>query len=115
MPSMTALVHQNQAQARTLERMRDASEQREEMGMSVVAFVATRVASKLIVTFVPSLAPMLPVIEIGGAVLMLKRAFDLGDDSGRDLGIALGLGTGAVDRVADSMLAALDKFKKKAA
>jgi len=113
MQSVTALVRENAQLERRVERIHTAQERREEYGTILAASLGARIGLKLATTFVPALAPMLPVIEIGGAALAVKKAFELGDDSGIMLGLGIGAGIGAADRFAETALGAINKFKNK--
>lgn len=113
MTSVTALVKENAALARRVDRVRDDAETRSDYGTIIATAVGARVGVKLLTTFVPSLAAMQPVIEIGGAALAAKKAFELGEDAPMMLGAAIGLGIGAADRFADTALATINKFKSK--
>lgn len=111
--SVTALVRENASLERRVERIRDEQETRQDFGTILGVALGARVGLRVLTTFVPALAPMLPVIEIGGAALAAKKAFELGDDAPMMLGASIGLGIGAADRFADTALAAINKFKNK--
>lgn len=111
--SIAQVVKENAALSRKVDRVQSESEARQDMGTTIAGALGARVGVKLLVTFVPSLAAMQPVIEIGGAALALKKAMDLDDDSSLMLGVGIGLGIGAADRFADTALATINKFKSK--
>lgn len=113
MASISAIVQENQSKSRQLERIKDAQETREDYATAVVAAAGSRIGLKIATAFVPAIAPLVPVIEIGGGLYFIKRAFDLDDTSARDLGLGIGLGIGAADRLADFALTAINKFKTK--
>lgn len=113
MQSVTALVKENAQLERRVDRIRNDQETRADYGTILAAALGARVGMKVLTTFVPALAPMVPIIEIGGGAIAVKKAFELGEDAPLMLGLGVGAGIGVADRFADTMLSAINKFKNK--
>lgn len=111
--SIAQIVKENASLERKVDKMEDLSETRAQFGTVMAAALGARIGLKLVTAFVPAIAPLIPVIEIGGAAIAAKKAFELGDDAPLALGVAVGLGIGAADRFAETALNTINKFKNK--